>query len=206
MSTPKAGIVKDRTVNGVTFRCSNRVYWHLLWTIWFLKVRFPKARLHILQTCYHTGVAASAGTHDFDAVFDVWITGGVLGRDPNRAQKVLRILGWGAWFRHTGPWADPSEWHIHMISLPTGLPAHPTALDVGKAYDALGIKVGEFIDGGYTTQGRIVGSSQVVDLFNHAEGLAGEHNQNSDPSWYPKDINKTVFRRRNLLQHLRPAA
>jgi len=82
-----------------------------------------------------------------------------------------------------------------MISLPPGLPAHPTALDVGKAYAALGMKVGEYIDGGYTTTGRVVATSQVVDLFNHAEGLAGEHAQNDDPSWYPKDIRTTVFRR-----------
>jgi len=191
-----AGTVRTRTVAGVTFRCSNRVYWHLLWTIWVLRMRFPKARLVIFQPCYHTGVEASKGTHDYDAVLDVWIYGGVLGADPWRAQRFLRRHGWFAWFRHTGTWAARSAWHIHMGSLPPGLPAHPTALDVGKAYAALGIKVGEFIDGGYTTKGRVVGSSQVVDYFRRAEGLAGQHDQNDDPSWHPKDINKTVFRRR----------
>jgi len=193
--TRTSGTVRLRTVAGVGFHCSNRTYWHLLWTIWWLRLRFPLARLHIFQTCYHTGVAASAGTHDFDACLDVWIYGGALGADPWRAQKVLRQLGWAAFFRHTGPWAARSAWHIHMVSLPPGLPAHPTALDVGKAYAALGIKVGEFIDGGYTTLGRVVGSSQVVDYFRHAEGLAGEHDQNDDPSWHPTNINRTVFRR-----------
>lgn len=191
-----AGTVRTRTVAGVTFRCSNRVYWHLLWTIWFLKARYPKARLTIFQPCYHTGVAASAGTHDFDAVLDVWIDGGVLGADPWRAQRVLRRLGWAAWFRNTGSWAARSAWHIHMISLPLGLPANPTPLDVGKAYAALGMKVGEYIDGGYTTTGRVVGTSQVDDYYAHALGLAGEHRAGEDHSWYPDNINRTVFRRR----------
>ena len=191
----RAGAIRTVTLRGVTFRASHRTIWHLRWTIWLLALRYPRARLNIIQTCYHTGIAASAGTHDFDCVFDVWITGGVLGRDPWRAQRFLRRCGWFAWFRHTGPWAPRANWHIHMGSLPLGLPAHPTALDVGKAYAALGIKVGEYIDGGYTTLGRVVGSSQVVDYFNHAEGLAGQHDQNDDPSWHPKYINRTVFRR-----------
>jgi hypothetical protein len=188
--------VRTRTVAGVTFRCSNRVYWHLRWTIWWLALHYPKARLHIYQGCYNTGVRLSAGTHDYDAVFDVWITGGVLGRDPWRAQRVLRGRGWAAWFRHTGSWAARTAWHIHMISLPSGLPAHPTALDVGKAYARLGLKVGRFIDGGWTTRGRIDASSQVVDYYRHALGLAGQHDSGDDPSWHPKYINRRVFRRR----------
>ena len=190
-----AGEIRTVTIAQRTFKASRRTIWHLRWTIWLLALRYPKARLNIIQTCYHTGLAASAGTHDFDGVFDVWITGGVLGSDPWRAQRFLRSCGWFAWFRHTGSWAPRADWHIHMGSLPPGLPVNPTALDVGKAYAALGIKVGEFIDGGYTTLGRVVGSSQVVDYYKHAEGLAGQHDQNDDPSWHPKDINKTVFRR-----------
>jgi len=58
----RAGTVALRTVAGQTFHCSNRVYWHLLWTIFVLRVRFPKARLQILQTCYHSGVDLSKGT------------------------------------------------------------------------------------------------------------------------------------------------
>lgn len=196
MAQLRAGARRTVTIAGVSFEASMRTIWHLRWTIWFLGVRFPLARLRILQTCYHRGVDLSAGTHDYDCVLDVWIDGGVLGRDPWKAQKVLRRLGWAAWFRHTGPWADRSEWHIHMISLPVGLPAQPSALDVGKAYAALGIVVGEYIDGGYTTAGRIVATSQVVDYCTfHAEGLAGEHEQNDDPSWHPADFRRTVFRR-----------
>lgn len=192
-----AGTLAYRKVAGHTFKCSNRTYWHLLWTIFVLRMRYPKARLQILQTCYHTGVDLSKGTHDYDAVLDVKIVGGVLGADWWKAQKFFRAHGWAAWFRHTKPWDTPSEYHIHMISLPPGLPALPDAVDVGRAYKALGITVGEFIDGGYTTNnGRITGTSQVVDYCTlHAEGLAGQHDQNDDPSWHPKDFRTTVFRR-----------
>lgn len=196
MTTPRAGRIRTVTIAGVTFRASNRTIWHIRWTIWFLALRFPKARLHILQPCYHVGVDRSAHTHDFDCVLDFWITGGVLGDDHWRAQKVLRKLGWAVWFRCTGTWAARSDWHFHAISLPPGLPLRPTALDVGRAYARLGIKVGEYIDGGYTTKGRIDATSQVVDYCTlHAEGLAGQHEQNDDHSWHPTDFRTTVFRR-----------
>lgn len=192
----RAGRVKTRTIAGSTFRCSNRVAWHLRWTIYRLRLRHPRSRLVIYQPCYHTGVAASAGTHDFDAVFDVWITGGRLGREPWRAQWFLRRRGWAAWFRHTGSWSARSAWHIHMVSLPPGLPANPTPLDVGRAYARLGIKVGRYIDGGYTTTGRVSASSQVDDYYAHALGLAGQHRAGADRSRFPDNINRTVFRRR----------
>jgi len=195
MAKPRPGDIRTVTIAGVTFRASNRTIWHLQWTIAYLRLRFPRARLRIIQPCYHTGVAASAGTHNCDAVLDVWISGGVLGADPWRAQRVLRWLGWGAWFRHTGEWAARSRWHIHMISLPLGLPRNPSAQDVGRAYARLGLKVGEYIDGGWTTKGAIVATSQVVDFFNHAEGLANQHAQNDDPSWFPSDIPSRAFRR-----------
>jgi hypothetical protein len=190
-----ARTVRTRTVAGKTFRCSNRTYWHLRWTMFVLRLRFPKARLNIYQGCYHTGVAASAGTHDYDCVFDVWITGGVLGRDHWRAQHFLRAHGWAAWFRHTGTWAPRSAWHIHMISLPPGLSSNPTPFEIGKAYERLDIKVGRFIDGGYTTRGHVDASSQVDDYYAHALGLAGQHRAGDDPSWHPKYISRRVFHR-----------
>lgn len=177
----RAGTLKTRTIAGHTFRCSNRTAWHLRWTLFVLALRFPKARLEILQTCYHTGVAASAGTHDYDCVFDVWVYGGKLGGDPWRAQRFLRAHGWAAWFRHTGSFAD--AWHIHMISLPTGLSANPTADEVSAAYKRLGIRVGVYVPG------------QIDDYYAHAYGLAGQHRAGSDHSYFPNNINRTVFRR-----------
>lgn len=186
-----AGTLKTRTIAGATFRCSNRVAWHLRWTIFVLALRHPKARLRIIQTCYNRTIAASAGTHDYDAVFDVEIAG----LDWWTAQRFLRRHGWAAWFRHTGSWSPRDYWHIHMISLPPGLPANPTPLQVGKAYAALGIRVGHYVDGGYTTRGRVDATSQVDDYYAHALGLSGQHRAGDDHSWFPDNINRTVFRR-----------
>ena len=73
------------------------------------------------------------------------------------AQRFLRTHGWAAWFRHTGQWAAIANWHIHMVSL--GCPG----------------PVGEFVPG------------QVDDYYRHTFGLAGQHNTDADPSWFPGD-------------------
>jgi hypothetical protein len=186
-----ASSIRTVTIAGQTFKASRRTIWHLRWTIWLLALRHPKARLVIYQPCYHGGYARSSGTHDYDCVFDVWING----LTPWRAQRFLRKRGWGAWFRHTGIWAPRSAWHIHMISLPSGLPANPTPAQVGAAYARLGLKVGKYIDGGYTSTGRTCASSQVDDYYAHALGLAGQHRAGEDRSWFPDNINRTVFHR-----------
>lgn len=186
-----AGTLRTVTIADHTFEASRRTTWHLRWTIYMLKLRHPSARLRIIQTCYNRTIAASAGTHDYDGVLDVEI----VGLDWWKAQAFLRRRGWAAWFRHTGSWAPRSNWHIHMISLPTGLPANPTPLQVGQAYKALGIKVGQYVDGGYTTRGAVCATSQVDDYYAHALGLSGQHRAGEDTSWFPDNINKTVFRR-----------
>lgn len=181
-----AGTVKTRTIAGRTFRCSSRTAWHLRWTLWVLALRHPKARLRIIQTCYNTTIAASAGTHDYDAVFDVEI----LGMDWWQAQRFLRRRGWAAWFRHTGSWAPSSYWHIHMVSIPPGLRANPTSSEVLAAYGRLGIRVGVYVPG------------QVDDFYAHALGLKDQHRAGIDDSWYPDSINATVFRRRWWLNRI----
>lgn len=65
--------------------------------------------VQVIQGAYNTAVAASAGTHDYDAVLDVYITG-VEWLD---AQRFLRANGWGAWWRYPPSFTN----HIHMISL-----------------------------------------------------------------------------------------
>lgn len=164
------------TVNfgGRVFRCSQVTYANLLATQQYLDKHYPGARLVVIQGCFNTGVAASAGTHDFDAVLDVMI----IGLPWLTAQKVLRKCGWAAWWRHTGTWAAKSRWHIHMICL---------------ASVEAGCTVGLYIDGGLSTQGRVIASSQVADYRNHALGLAGQHNSGGDDTWHPADIDKTVF-------------
>lgn len=177
--------VSEAAIAGVTFRASDRTQQHILQTIARLAVRHPGARLRIIQPCYNTGVARSAGTHDLDAVLDVEIDGLPGATDEARwwaAQRFLRECGWAAWFRHTGEWADRDAWHIHMISLPPGLSTNPTAADVDRAFEAIGLRVGEFVPG------------QVDDYFAGALGLKGQHRAGVDHSWFPPNINATVFK------------
>jgi len=189
--------VATRTFGGTTFRCSERTYKHLRSTRWRLRLRYPLARLVVIQGCFNTTVSASAGTHDFDCVLDVKILG-LPGRTYERkwlkAQAFLRAHGWAAWWRHTGQWAPQANWHIHMASIPPGLPSHPNADQVGRAYRAIGVKVGKYIDGGLTSTGKTIASSQIVDYYAHALGLAGGHDAGADTTWFPDSINKYIFR------------
>lgn len=183
--------VTTHTLGGKTFRCSSWTAAHLQHTIDVLREKHPAAQLVVIQGCYNTTVAASAGTHSADGVLDVridglpWLT----------AQAFLRSLGWAAWWRHQGAWAPEAAWHIHMGTIPPGLPNRPTAQQVGAAYVALGIQVGKYIDGGYTTSSphQVTASSQIVDYFAHAFGLANLHRPGSDTTWFPPSIQATVF-------------
>lgn len=68
--------------------------------------------LAVIQSCYNTGVAASAGTHDKDAVLDVYIPGiGWLVQ-----QRFLRANGFPCWYRHCPEFCGHE--HIHGMTLP----------------------------------------------------------------------------------------
>lgn len=101
------------TFGGKTFRASQTTYANLLATQERLDRLHPGARILVIQPCFNTGVALSAGTHDKDAVLDVQI----VGLTWEQSQRFLRESGWAAWWRHTGDWAARSAWHIHMVSL-----------------------------------------------------------------------------------------
>lgn len=179
--------VASRTIMGRTFKCSDWTAGHLQATIDDLAERYPESRLVIIQPCYNTGVDASAGTHDFDGVFDVQITG----MTWSKAQSYLRGQGWAAWHRTPAQgFAD----HIHMATIPPGLSGRPTAAQVGAAYAKLGLKVGKYIDGGWTTSRphKITATCQVADYFAHAYGLANAHTSGGDRSWFPADIASTI--------------
>lgn len=185
------------TFGGKTFRCTQRTANHLRSTRWRLRLRYPLARLVVIQGCYNSSISASAGTHDYDSVLDVKILrmpGRTAARRWLKAQAFLRTHGWAAWWRHTGTWAPQANWHIHMADIPPGLPTHPSAAQVGAAYRRIGTKVGKYIDGGVTTHGSVVATSQIVDYYNHALGLAGQHNSGADSTWYPDSINQYVFK------------
>lgn len=175
---------------GHAFQASRRTVAHLDWTIKRLRRRWPHARLIIIQTCYHSGVEASAGTHDFDACFDFRI----VGLPWPLAQRFLRNAGWAAWWRHTGEWAPKDAWHIHAVSIPPGLAGRDvTAAEVGAAYRRQGMKVGKYIDGGVTTEGYPFTSSQVRDFFHRSTGLAERHADGQDTGWFPPNIAKTIY-------------
>lgn len=152
---PRAADIITVQFGGKTFRCSRRTAAHLEFTAERLSERHPEARIVVIQPPYNTGVAASAGTHDFDSVLDVQI----VGMEWWDAQRFLRECGWAAWVR-----SPPTfSWHIHMVSL--GYPG----------------RVGVYVPG------------QVDDYYRHALGLKGQHNSGADKSWFPPDIDATVF-------------
>lgn len=95
---------------GKTFKGSRRTHTHLWETQRVLSIFRDGATIRIIQPCYNTGVVASAGTHDKDAVVDIEI----LGWDDWYAESdFLRTCGWADWVR------DPSQgfpWHHHMAS------------------------------------------------------------------------------------------
>ena len=152
---------------GKVFRAGRRTAAHLQWTQAQLDKKHPGCRILVIQPCFSTGVAASEGTHDWDAVLDVQ----VVGMDWLEAQGFLRAHGWAAWYRHPPAFSL----HIHMISLGcTG-------------------KVGKYIDGGKALFGAVVTSSQIDDYYRHSLGLAGQHASGLDHSWFPDDIPGTIF-------------
>ncbi|MCW2739208.1 MAG: Serine/arginine repetitive matrix protein 2 [Nocardioides sp.] len=64
---------------------------------------------------------------------------------------------------------------------------------VSDDFQVAGFEVGIFVNGGFSHEGGQVTSSQIEDYYNHAFGLAGQHEPNSDTSWFPDDIKATIF-------------
>jgi hypothetical protein len=176
MSTHAQTDIITVTRLGHTFKASRRTVAWLDWiTAEFARI-FPAADLVILQTCYNTGVAASAGTHDFDACFDFDWSGHIPRRTSTarwrRFQRFMRNHCAAAWWRHTGSWSAESSWHVHCFPLPANLKTFTT-------------KVGVYVDGG-ASQGKAGYSSQLADYLHGAFGLAGMHFAFSDHSWRPR--------------------
>lgn len=143
------------------------------------KKRFG-VNLVVIQPPFNTSVSASAGTHDFDCCLDVYIPG----VDWWVQQRFFRKNGWGGWFRHPPMFG----YHLHIFSLPP-----QEGSSVSDDFKVFGLKVGKYVDGGYSTHGGLVTSSQIADYYNRAFGLSNMHSVNSDKSWFPKDIEATIF-------------
>lgn len=126
-------------------------------------------KIIVIQPPYNTGYEPSAGTHDLDTCKD-WYIPGV---DWWMTQRFGRAHGDGCYYRR------PSQGfsnHIHGFTLPVN---HRFATTVGI-----------YIDGGFSLYGRLVTSSQLADYYAHRDALVGHAH---DPSWFPKDINATIF-------------
>lgn len=136
--------------------------------------------IEVIQACFNTGVAASQGTHDFDATGDFYIPG-VSWWDQ---QRFFRANGLGCWYRHPPLFGN----HVHGFTLPVR-----EGRTIGDDFAVHGFKVGEYIDGGYSTAGHLYTSSQLVDYYNKAFGLKDQHVPDSDKSWFPPDIEATIF-------------
>ena len=179
MSTPPISALTEQSNRLITvsfggrfFKCSQNTYAALLQTQKRLVRKYPKAWIRVIQGSYNSTVAASAGTHDYDACLDVQI----VGITWQQAESFLRSCGWAAWWRHTGSWASPSQWHVHMALL--GAPE-------------AGCTVGQYVDGGKSLTGHVYTSSQYADYYAHRSGLAGHV---PDPTWHPADIAGTIFK------------
>lgn len=134
----------------------------------------------VIQPCFNTTVAASAGTHDYDCCFDLYIPGVAW----LEQQRFFRANGFACWYRHPPAFG----YHIHGFVLPP-----QEGQSRSDDFKVHGFKVGLYVDGGYSTRGRLVSSSQIQDYYNHAFGLAGQHNSGTDHSWFPDDIGATIF-------------
>lgn len=138
----------------------------------------------VIQRDWNTGVAASAGTHDYDATWDLYIPG----VDWWTQQRFFRANGLGCWYRHPPLFGN----HIHGFTLPPR-----EGRSISDDFAVHGIKVGVYVDGGYSTRGRLVTSSQLADYYARAFGLSGQHEPGSDRSWHPATrpggVEATIF-------------
>jgi hypothetical protein len=122
----------------------------------------------VIQSDWNTGVPASAGTHDFDSVWDVYIPGVSWWEQ----QRFFRANGFGCWYRHLPLFGN----HIHGFTLPV-----PEGVVRGDDFAMSGFKVGIFVPG------------QLTDYYSEAFGLSSQHTPHSDRSWFPRDKEATVF-------------
>jgi hypothetical protein len=152
------------TWNGRTFTAGERTWAHLFETQDWIDRTHPGWYIYVVQGAYNTGVDLSAGTHDYDGTVDTLLIHRVTGkRNWVSGQRWFRQCGWACWWRKTGSWLSPSNWHFHQNSL---------------GCEAAGCPVGYLIPG------------QNSDYYNKKSGLSGHY---PDPTWHPADIPATVF-------------
>lgn len=168
-----------KTIHGKVVKGSIRHIAHLDQLNNSSKYKFGKS-IEIIQSAWNTTIEASAGTHDKDMTVDLYIPGVSWWTQ----QAFFRARGLGCWYRPTS-----SKWsnHIHGFTLPEG------SGDVSDDWANRNFKVGIYVDGGWSTEGKLVTSSQIKDYYYEAFGLSGQHKPGSDKSWFPDDKKATVF-------------
>lgn len=176
---PRANALVLWAHQGKRYKGTLRTVCHMARLNSLAKKQFGK-EIVVIQPDWNTGVAASAGTHDFDSTWDVYIPG----VDWWVQQRFFRRNGFGCWYRHPPLFG----YHIHGFTLPPR-----EGESISDDFKVAGIKVGKYVDGGYSTYGRLVTSSQIGDYYNHAFGLSGQHDAGSDRSWFPENIRATIF-------------
>lgn len=168
-----------KTTSGRAIRGSFRTLCHMNRLNNLAVARFG-VEIQVIQPDWNTTVAASAGTHDFDATWDLWIPG----VDPWRQQRFFRANGLGGWMRKPPLFG----WHYHGFTLPPR-----EGRSISDDFKVHGFKVGIYVDGGYSSRGGLVTSSQIADYYSHAFGLSGQHTAGADRTWFPKNIEATIF-------------
>ena len=163
-----------KTMYGKPIRGSFRTLCHLN-RLNNIALRRFGTELVVIQSDWNTTVAASAGTHDFDSVWDIYIPGVPWWVQ----QRFFRANGFGCWYRHPPLFGN----HIHGFTLP-----HPEGSYHGDDFASQGTRVGIYVPG------------QLQDYYNEAFGLSGQHTPRSDHSWFPKNKNATVFNLHNYVK------
>lgn len=146
--------------------------------LFVLAMKKYNSPLIVIQPPYNDGVAASAGTHDYDACFD-WYIPGVPWREQERFARANGMANW---------WRRPPAFGNHQHGFP--LPPRE-GVSISDDFSVGGFKVGKYVDGGWSLYGREVASSQLTDYYLHKTGLSGHAHDAG--SWFPPSIAKTIF-------------
>lgn len=138
--------------------------------------KFGKAII-VIQPPYNKGVAASAGTHDYDACLDVYIPGVPWATQ----QQFFRANGCGAYWRRPPLFSN----HVHLFILPV-----QEGKDRADDFKSAGFTVGYLVDGGWSLYGKKKYSAQIDAYYAHRDALADNA---KDTGWFPPSIKATIF-------------
>jgi hypothetical protein len=165
-----------KTTSGKKIKGSFRTLCHLN-RLNNLSLQKFSVQISVIQPDWNTSVPMSAGTHDYDACWDVWIPGVA----PDKQERFFRANGLGGWMRKPPLFS----WHYHGFTLP-----QRTGQIVSNDFAQHGFRVGIYVDGGFSTRGKLVTSSQISDYYEERNGLKGHAKAGG---WFPSNKTATIF-------------